>query len=258
MKLSMVRVITFGGLLGIGTIAGCSSGASGPGDRPVAFNDTGTVAFELTLPGGETITTVSWQVLSGTSIVQRGVANVANSQTASFLVSALAGGSYTIGLTGTSTDGTVTCAGSGTFSVTPRQTAQVSVALQCSTAASDEGSVAVTTTLNNCATWQSLAASLTEVNVGSSVTLSASATAPNPEAITYLWSAPGGTFGTPTASTTTFTNTTPGPVVVTLLVGDGPVAAGFACSPSLDTTSVTVTFDSVEAGSDAIPPPLPP
>jgi hypothetical protein len=37
-------------------------------------------------------------------------------------------------------------------------------------------------------------------------------------------------------------------VAVTLLVGDGPVAAGVTCSPLLDATSVTVTFD---ATSDA-------
>jgi hypothetical protein len=246
MNTGLSKAIALGLFAALGATAGCLHGA--PSQNP--SEETGTVGVQLTLPGGEVLDTLSWQVLSGTTVVQSGQVNVADSQTLSFLVSGLESGAYTITLTGTSTDGTVTCAGSGTFTVIARGTARASINLQCATGPVDAGSVSVTATLNSCATWQSLSASPSEVNVGGTVTLNATATAPAAAALTYQWSAPSGTFGSPTAATTTFTSTTPGPVTVTLLVGDGPVAAGFTCSASLDTTSTVVTFDTAtDAGS---------
>ena len=249
--MNALRVIAMvGGLLvGVSSVSGCLKDHA-PQDP---FEETGTVGMQLTVPGGQSLETVSWQVLSGTTVVQSGIVDVTSSPAVNFLVGGLTPGAYTISLTGSSSDGGVTCTGSGAFTVAARQTARVTINLQCSPAPGSTGSAVVSTTFNPCAAVQSVSASTTEVYVGSSVTLSAAATAPTPGAITYQWSAPSGTFSSPTAPTTTFTNTAPGPVTVTLVVGDGPVAAGFACDPSLDSTSVTVTFDATSDGGFSAP-----
>ena len=81
--------------------------------------------------------------------------------------------------------------------------------------------------------------------MGSSVALSGSATGPGVDAgsITYAWTAPSGTFDTPTAASANFTCAVAGPVAVTLTVSDGPVPDGGACNPALSTQTVQIQCD---------------
>jgi hypothetical protein len=73
-----------------------------------------------------------------------------------------------------------------------------------------------------------------------------------PANLTYQWSAPSGSFGAASAASTSFTCTAPGPVMGTLVVGDGPVPAGSTCNPSLETDVVAVTCTGATQ-----PPPAP-
>jgi len=244
-------------------VVGCSSPGTSPvggstpaqasgGDPGAASGENaGSVGMALTLPGGAVINSVNWTVTGpngGATVVQTGTVNVGNSQTITFVVGGIpAGAGYSIALSGQSTDGSVTCAGSAQFATTARTTTNVSVALQCSTPTADAGSALVNGTTFNCAAWNSAAASPAETTVGNSVTLAASATGPNPAGLTYAWSTTGGTgsgtIDSPTSSTAHLTCTTAGTVTVTLAVADGPVPDGGTCNPSVATTTLQVTCD---------------
>ncbi len=232
---------------------GCSSpAASEPGDpasgstQPGA-SATGFVGMQLTLPGGEPIDSIHWTIAGpngSSNVVQTGTVSVANSTKPSFLVGNIpAGTSYTVTLSGTSTDGTVTCVGSVAFSVTAQMTTTVTVSLQCTTTAPEAGSVIVTGSTYDCATANSVSASPAETTVGHSVAVAASATGPNPSGLTYSWSAPSGSFDTPTAQTANFTCAVAGPVTLTVTVSDGPIPDGGACSAALATATLAVTCD---------------
>jgi phospholipase C len=233
---------------------GCSQAPGAPGGGssipepgPAAGDRSGSVGLKLTLPGGAQINTISWTITgpNGVStVVQSGTVNVQNSQAISFLVGNIpAGAGYSISLTGTSTSGSVSCAGSATFSVTARTTTKVSVPLQCNTAAGQAGSVSVNGTTFDCSTINSVSASPSEITVGNPVAVSGSATGPNASGITYSWSAPSGSFDTPNAAQANFTCSAAGAVTLTLTTTDGTVPAGASCNPAFGTATVQVQCD---------------
>jgi hypothetical protein len=233
------------------SVVGCSTGPSTGSSSPGSEDSTGSIGLQLTLPGGEIIDTVAYTI-TGNGQDLTGTINVAASQTISFLIGGIpAGSGYTIALTATTTDGTTTCVGSTTFSVTARQTTTVDLNLQCHATAADAGSISVVATTSNCATWNSVSANPNETTVGSAVALSATAVAPNLSAITFAWSAPTGTFSAPAAPNTSFTSTTTGPVTVTLVVGDGPLASGGTCDTADSTVTLVVTFAAATGAVDA-------
>jgi phospholipase C len=242
-----------------GAQVGCSSSGTGsPVGSPVPesvlapnaapADGVGTVKMDLTLPGGAQINSVNW-VITGpngaTTVVQSGTVNVGSSTTISFQVGGIpVGSNYLITLSGNSTDGTVLCGGSQTFSITgARATTTVNVVLSCNTKPQDAGSAFVTASTFNCATWNSVSTSPSETTVGNSVTVSASASGPNPAALTYAWAASSGTIDNPSAAAIHFTCTQPGTATLTLNVGDGPVPDGGTCSSTLASTTVTVQCD---------------
>jgi phospholipase C len=255
----LVRNLLIVSAAGAAAIAGAQIGCSSPGADgaattadpqtadPGSSDNIGKVGMLLTLPGGEQINTVNWTVTGpngASTVVQTGVVNVANSTTVSFLIGGIpAGSNYNVALSGSSADGTVTCAGSAPFATTARTTTNVSVALQCGTAAQEAGSALITGTTFNCATWNAVTASPSEITVGNPVTVVATASGPNTAGLTYAWTAPTGTFDNAAASTTHFTCSAPGAVTLTLSVGDGAVPAGASCNPALSTTTVQVQCD---------------
>jgi hypothetical protein len=208
----------------------------------------------LTLSGGVSIQTVDW-VITGQNnlptVVLQGSVNVHDSSSISFLIGGIpAGSGYEIALSGTSADGLVTCSGSAQFSITVGYTTKVSDLLQCDGATPQGGSAAVVGATYDCAAWEAVAASPSEATLGNSVALTVTATAANPGAITYAWSAPTGVFSSPSSSSTSFTCTTPGMVLVTLALSDGPVPEGGVCNPELSTASIQVTCDATSSPSD--------
>jgi phospholipase C len=222
-----------------------SSGAGPSAGNPADSSPTGTVGLQLTLPGGQQLTKVNWTITGPGNYSQSGSVNVANSQTVSFLVGGIPVGSgYNISLSGTTTDGLTTCAGSTTFSIAARAITNVSVLLQCATAPSEAGSAFVSTNTFNCATWNSISASPASAIVGTSVAVAGSAIAPNPAGITYAWSASPagiGSFDTPNTATANFTCLQDGTATVTLTVGDGPTDGGVCTTQNVATVSVTCT-----------------
>jgi hypothetical protein len=242
-------------LLLCGPQLGCSSGPSVTGGSAAGNPDgSGSVGVALTLPGGESLDTVSWVITGpngGPTVVAHGSVDVHNLAFITFTVGSIpAGSGYAVALTGVSMDGTVTCSGSATFSVVSRATTNVSVLLQCRLATPDAGSASINGKTFDCATAGGISASPGEAAVGNSVALSATAIAPDPAGVTYLWSAPSGTFSAPTSPTTGFTCTVPGPVTVTLSASDGPVPDGGSCDPSLSSASLQVLCDApLDGGS---------
>jgi hypothetical protein len=253
-----VSIATGIGLLVVaaGQTIGCASGPDVPGSPSASTGSdaTGSVGMKLSLPGGESLNAVSWTITGpngAATVVQSGSVNLQHSQTIAFTVTGVpAGSNYSVSVTGTTADGTVTCGGSANFSVTSRATTNVTILLQCNVQAPDAGSAAFTGQTYNCAVAGGAAASPSEAFVGNGVSLTATATAPNPAAITYAWSAPSGSFSSTNAAATTFTCATPGPVTVTLSASDGPLPAGASCNPSLSTSTVTVQCDAaLDAGA---------
>jgi hypothetical protein len=229
----------------------------GPADA-VPAGPTGTVGLELTLPGGSSVSVVNWSITGpndAATTVKSGSVDVHASGGTAFQVPQVpAGMGYRITLSAASVDGGVDCSGSASFAVIPHATTTVQVQLVCISAAAGHTAMIGGTSFD-CAAWNSVSASPNETAVaGSPVSLSATATGPIPANLTYRWSAPSGQFSAPTAANTNFVCSAPGPVNITLVVGDGAVPEGSTCNPALDTDVVTVTC----TGTAPPPPPAAP
>jgi hypothetical protein len=226
-----------------------------PGAPSTSSGNTGSVGLSLTLPGGAGVSLVSWTIAGpngAATVVTSGSVDVGEGAAATFLVSQIPPASgYTVVLSAKSTDGGVSCEGSATFAVTPRATTKVAVQLGCSESPAGGQTTLVNGTTFDCATWNTVTANPAATMVGTSVALAATAAAPVQANVTYQWSASSGQFGNAAAASTTFTCSVPGPVNVTLTVGDGTVPKGSTCNPALDTDVITVTC----TGTGVSPPP---
>jgi hypothetical protein len=246
-------------LLGAGCSAnpgdpgGSERGGSPPGESATDPANSGSVGLSLVLPGNAQIVTVDWVVAgpnNAATVVASGNVDVHASAAASFIVPSIpAGSGYRIALSAESTDGGISCEGSAPFAVQARTSTMVAVQMACVAAGTGGHTTLVNGTGFDCAAWTSVTASPIETAVGTPLSLSASASGPMPANLTYQWSAPSGTFGAATTASTSFTCTAPGPVMVTLVVGDGPVPAGSTCNPSLETDVITVTC----TGTQSVP-----
>jgi hypothetical protein len=214
-------------------LAGGSTSLLGCG--PDSATDIGEAHLAVVVQGGIVVNTVSYTV-TGPGLSRTGSIDVSHSATISGIVSLPAGGPDTIALSATSVDGSLTCGGSTTFTVTAHQTTPVSVAMKCHEAPRT-GSILVNGTLNICPQIDGISANPGEALVGSTVALAGSAhdTDGAPAALTYAWTASSGTLSSATAANPAFTCTTPGAATISLTVSDGDMAVG--CP---DTQTVTV------------------
>lgn len=186
------------------TVLGCSSG-KGTGTNP-EHPQTGEVGLNLTLAGGEVITSLAYNLSNGTPADTRtgtitlptGSAGTGPFMVPTYeIVPVVAASGYTITVTGSSTDGLVTCTGASVapFTVTAGNETIVSVLVTCTTP-NNGGSVEVNATLQNCPTVSTLTAinaTAATVPPGNTSTIFASATAPNASTITYAFSVTSGT-----------------------------------------------------------------
>jgi len=222
----------------------CSESAK-PGSS--ATDDaSGSVGLALQIPGGQTLNTISYQISGPNAFSKAGSIDVSRSTTISAVISPLpAGTGFTITLTGTTTDGALTCSGSGMFDVVAHATSTVTVHLDCHVGAAT-GSVLVNGTLNVCPVADGISASPAEVAVGGSVSLAAMAhdADAGPAALAYQWSAPSGMFSSTTVPNPTFTCTAGGAVTLSLTISDGDPAASCAATA---TVSVTCTVTPLQA-----------
>jgi uncharacterized protein YjiK len=259
LRQSLVRnALVLGAAAAIGAVAGCSPAGMSASDGNAA-NDhdaTGTVGMQLTIPGGAQLDTVTWSITGpngASTVVRSGMVNVQNSLTASFQVANIAAGSgYKLTVSGSSMAGSVSCVGSASFSVAAGATSNVSLALQCTTAVSDAGSGSFHGQTYDCAAVSALSVSPMETTLGHSVAVTGEATAPNPAGLTYAWSAPSGSFDTPSAGQANYTCAAAGPVTLTLTVTDGAVPDGGMCNAAAQTVQVQCDVATVAEGGTTI------
>ncbi len=231
----LIVTVLAGGLLATGCTSGTvnSAGTQQEGSAQIALQ-----------VGGATIDTVSYMITGPASFSQNGTIDVSNSSTLSAILGPFAaGGPYTITMSGNSTDGSESCGGSASFTVTAGQTAQVTVPLTCHQAPRN-GTVLVNGVLNVCPQIDAVSAAPTEVFVGGAVSLTATAhDADNgPSPLTVTWAATSGTFTETSSLNTRFICTAPGTATIKLTATDGDAGCTAA-------SMVTVTCDARPAAS---------
>ncbi|HXJ20568.1 MAG TPA: hypothetical protein VMT03_10070 [Polyangia bacterium] len=182
-------------------------------NMPEVVGGEGKVVLALVIPGGTTISSVSWVVSSSTS--QQLAAGTTNTSrtgaTASFVVGVPASTGDTVTMSAVTSAG-ITCAGtSSSFDVAANQTKAVSVNLNCAASVPDGGlgSLVVTGTVvagDSCPTltaWM-LSPQTAAANGGQIDVSVVAADADSGDTLSYSWSAGAGTFADSTAAATTY------------------------------------------------------
>jgi hypothetical protein len=219
---------------GYASIVGCSSGGDGTTVPESGREESvGKLSLALQLASGATINSASYTITGPGGFAKAGTIDLISATKLSATIGGLpAGTGYSITLSAVTTDGATTCGGSGTFSVIARKTASVTVPMSCREAART-GSVLVKGELNLCPSIDGIGTNPSEVQVGSSLKVSATAHDADsaPRALTYAWTASSGTLSSATAQNPSFTCTAAGPATLTLTVSDGDPAA--TCADTL-------------------------
>jgi cysteine-rich repeat protein len=201
--------------MGAATV-GCNKSSS----KQQQSGDVGSVQLELRVPG-VVVDVIHWSITQGTppTVVKSGDHNVPQTgPSAAFLVTGLNPGTYQVNLSGNAAPNAnnpdpVSCAGTGTFMITPGTTSHVNVILQC-TQMPTQGGVAIDTTVQfeDCPYLTSYLVSSTQPGVGGVIDVTAAASDRDPaQVLKYQWTATGpsgapvGSFTAPTAATTQFT-----------------------------------------------------
>jgi hypothetical protein len=192
----------------------------------------GAVALELTLPSGQELRTVNFEIRNAADMVVRsGSIDVSgqNSQPA-VLITGLTPGHYNAVMTGTTVDMTTMCRGESGFDVLLNQTTQVNVLLQCRQAGTT-GSAVVNGSFNTCPVIDAVVITPLATDVGSTINLQATSHDPDCtmlsgtmcthfEDIFSNWTATAGTIAPANAANATYTCSAPGVHTLTLTVTD--------------------------------------
>jgi hypothetical protein len=216
-------------------VVGCS-GNDAPA-TPSENAKTGSIEMGLTLASGEVINTASYTITGPNGYSKSGSVDVSKSKKISAQVGGIpAGAGYSVTIAATSSAGGQ-CGGSATFAVTAGRTVTVTVSVTCKEAPRT-GNVLVNGTLNLCPTVDGINANPAEVNVGSTIALTALAHDSDaaPSALSYAWTTSSGTLSSATAKSPTLTCTTAGPVTLGLTVSDGDSSEGCAATQNIEVT----------------------
>jgi len=248
-KLSILAL----GFCGLTAIVGCgeSSGTSAPAGANQ--ESSGEVNLALQLASGSTINSASYTIVGPKAFSKSGTIDLSSATSLSATIGGIpAGNDYSITISATTSDASTTCGGSSKFNVQARKTVNVSVPLTCHEAPRT-GSVMVSGVLNLCPTIDSLSANPSEVQVGGTIVLLASAhdSDAGPSPLSFAWKTSAGTLSTAVGEATTLTCTAPGTATVTLAVADGDPAASCAdsvtaqitCSPVVKAAGTYVAGD---------------
>lgn len=155
---------------------------------------------------------------------------------------------YTATVHASSVDGQRVCDGTTSFKVAKGATTRLEVPLTC---AGGPGRVVVGIGVScHESPLVSFLVSPLVAPVGQVVIGRAASARPDGGPLTFAWSAPSGTFATPTESQTEFTCTRPGPVEVTLKVQDDEQCQQ---SPSVLVTCLDIGDGGEDAGTDVAP-----
>ena len=219
------------------TAVGCSSNMSkGLGSNPGHEATTGEIGVNLTLANGSTLNglnfsltnTVAADDVTGTIPLPTGPLTFPFTVSTYDIIPVVAASGYSIALTGTSSDGSVTCTGNATgITVTAGNETVVNVLVTC-TSTANNGSVEVNATLQSCPTVQATAINATANTTapGNTSTIFASAAAPNPATLTYAFAVTTGT-GSISAPTT--------------VAGNASSSAIFTCPTAAEKDTITIT-----------------
>ncbi len=238
MRTEKITILALG-LCGFTSLVGCGSEGDGAkGSSPTGEASAGALSFALQLADGRSVQSASYTITGPNGFSKAGSIDVSNATKLSALIGGLpAGTGYTISVSASSTDSSDNCAGSATFSVQAGQTVPVTIPVTCHETRGT-GSVMVSGVLNLCPLIDGIAANPAEVQVGSTIALTAAAhdSDAGPSALGYAWTASAGTLSNATAQNPTFTCTAPGTATLSVTVSDGDPAASCA-----DTRSAQVT-----------------
>jgi hypothetical protein len=261
MKL-VYRTVVLGLVLALGLLGLVSFGCSGSkGSSEGPPSEVGKIGLNLTFGNGATLASLSYSVtnavaaddVSGTIPLPPGPFTAGQVLPTFEILPVISATGYSVSLTGTSPDGSITCSGGATgITVTAGNETIVNVLVTC-TMKADSGSVEGNVTLQSCPTISTLTAinaTATTAAPGNTSTIYASAAAPNPAALTYTFSIVSGTgtlsgqtngsnaFGT--SSSIIFTCPL-APEVDTIEIVTADQTAPAMCPASLSTATITVT-----------------
>jgi hypothetical protein len=225
-------------VLAAAAAAATGCGGEGPSTPGAATGDVGSVGVALSIGDGETLQSVTYTITGPNGFSKTGTIDVSNASTLSALIGGLPVGSgYSIAINATSADGSATCNGSASFSVTAQSTTPVTVHVSCHVAA-HTGGVLVNGVVNTCPVVDGVSANPADIDVGfpAAVAVQAHDSDAGPSPLTYQWSAASGSFSDATSATPTFTCTAPGPVTLSVSVSDGDSTPGCAATSSFSVT----------------------
>ncbi|HEY4186524.1 MAG TPA: hypothetical protein VGP07_15715, partial [Polyangia bacterium] len=104
---------------GYTSLAGCGNRGAGNAQGTEQTDTTGAIDFGLQVSSGVNLATVNYTITGPNAFTKTGAINVSTSTKLTTTIGGLpAGVGYVITLTSTATDGSTTCAGSGTFDIT--------------------------------------------------------------------------------------------------------------------------------------------
>lgn len=186
--------------------------------------ETGSVSVDLVLVDGIEIAQVGWQITGNDMNMSGDIDVSAPGSTASVEVFGLPPGKtdYTVTLTATSTDTAVSCEGSAPFNIEIDESTDLVVMLNCKQPPT-LGGVRVNGEVNYCTELTKVVLSPLETSVGNDIRLLSQAFDQEGDAITYSWTAEGGSIADPTAANTTYTCQDVGQHMVTILATDNDV-----------------------------------
>jgi hypothetical protein len=218
--------------------------------------DYGSVGLALKLANGADIASIGYKITgNGITPITGTIPLTDPTATVSVQVKGLPVGSgYIAELTAASADGKTTCGGTATFAIMSASTTSVTVHLQCRTAGVATGTVIIKGTLNNCPTLSTLIAAPATVAPGGTINLSATAADADGDALSYSWTAAGGTFGSASAASTTFMATGEQAVTITVTDGQCTDAATVAVFFNGTVSSQVCGNGILEAGEQCDPP----
>lgn len=218
-------------------VAGCS-GESSPGE------DTGSLNLELELADGVTISEVDWVISGGDMAPMSGTIDTsAPGATASVEVFGLPPAEgYLVELEATDENSDLTCKGDAEFDVEVGRATDIGVMLNCKRP-TGLGGVRVNGEFNICAQLAKAVVSPLQTSVGNDIALSAQGEDVEGDAISYEWSATGGSIANAGAQQTTYTCGVVGTHSVTISVSDD---GGVHCT---DEWTVPVTCEDGDGGA---------
>lgn len=235
------------GLMSAIAVQGCESDNRPTTAAGEAATALGAVTLGLVLPDGSQVSAVDYQITRSGVPVRAGTMSVGSDGIASIYLTGFdAGTGYHVVLTA-ARDGGTACRGEVDFAVTEQSTIVVNVVMQCDDLSVD-GNVTINGQFNVCPKVTSTTATPLTAFVGSSIALTATASDRDGDPVSFVWSAPGGTFSTPNAASTSFTCTAAGDFAVTVSVNDGPTRG---CTRSAtQMVACAVSIDGGVGGSD--------